>query len=69
MGQWLGTKYTWVQGMPGAHTTLQDRFRGAFLGMAVGDALGFPLRGVPPESLARLELGEDFAPRPRGRFA
>jgi ADP-ribosylglycohydrolase len=48
---------------------LQNRFRGAFLGMAVGDALGFPLRGVPPESLARLELGEDFAPRPRGRFA
>ena len=49
---------------------LQDRFTAAFLGMAVGDALGFPLRGVPPQSVRRLPgLAEDFAPRPRGRFA
>lgn len=48
----------------------QDRFRAAVLGLAVGDALGFPLRGVPASSLARLPaLAEDFAPRPRGRFA
>lgn len=46
-----------------------DRFEAAFLGLAIGDALGFPLRGVPPQSLARLDgLAEDFAPRPRGRF-
>ena len=48
----------------------QDRFHAAFLGLAIGDALGFPLRGVPPASLARLpNLAEDFAPRPRGKFA
>lgn len=48
----------------------QDRFRAAMLGFAVGDALGFPLRGVPPASLQRLPtLAEDFAHRPRGRFA
>lgn len=46
-----------------------DRFRGALLGLAIGDALGFPLRGIPPQSLRRLPpLAEDFAPRPRGRF-
>jgi len=40
------------------------------LGLAVGDALGFPLRGVPALSLGRLPaLAEDFAPRPRGRFS
>lgn len=49
---------------------VQNRFRAAILGLAVGDALGFPLRGVPPAALARLDgLAEDFAPRPRGRFA
>jgi len=49
---------------------VQDRFRAAVLGLAVGDALGFPLRGVPPAALARMDgLAEDFAPRPRGRFA
>ena len=48
----------------------QDRFQAAFLGLAIGDALGFPLRGVPPASLIRLPgLAEDFAPRPRGKFA
>jgi ADP-ribosylglycohydrolase len=49
---------------------VQDRFRAAVLGLAVGVALGFPLRGVPPAALARLDgLAEDFAPRPRGKFA
>jgi len=49
---------------------VQDRFRAAVLGLAVGDALGFPLRGVPPAALARMDgLAEDFSPRPRGRFA
>ncbi|MHB8874998.1 MAG: ADP-ribosylglycohydrolase family protein [Myxococcaceae bacterium] len=53
-----------------ASSELQDRFRAAVLGFAVGDALGFPLRGVPPAALARLpSLAEDFAPRPRGRYA
>jgi ADP-ribosylglycohydrolase len=48
----------------------QDRFHAAFLGLAIGDALGFPLRGVPPASLERLPgLADDFAPRPRGKFA
>jgi ADP-ribosylglycohydrolase len=48
----------------------QDRFHAAFLGLAIGDALGFPLRGIPPASLARVpHLAEDFAPRPRGKFA
>ena len=47
----------------------QDRFRAAFLGFAVGDALGFPFRGLPPASAARgLSLADDFAARPRGRF-
>jgi ADP-ribosylglycohydrolase len=47
-----------------------DRFQAAFLGLAIGDALGFPLRGVPPASLTRLPgLADDFAPRPRGKFA
>jgi ADP-ribosyl-[dinitrogen reductase] hydrolase len=47
----------------------QDRFRAALIGLAVGDALGFPLRGVPRTSLQRLPaLAEDFSPRPRGRF-
>lgn len=49
---------------------LQDRFRAAYLGFAVGDALGFPYRGLPPPSAARgLSLADDFAARPRGRFA
>lgn len=48
---------------------LQDRFRAAFLGLAIGDALGFPVRGVPPAGLRRLpDLADAFAPRPRGRF-
>jgi ADP-ribosylglycohydrolase len=56
--------------MPLTPAERQDRFHAAFLGLAIGDALGFPLRGVPPASLARLPgLAEDFAPRPRGKFA
>ena len=56
--------------MPLTPPERQDRFQAAFMGLAIGDALGFPLRGVPPASLARLPgLAEDFAPRPRGKFA
>lgn len=55
--------------MDPAHVVLQDRFRAAFLGLAIGDALGFPVRGIPPPALRRLpDLAEDFAPRPRGRY-
>lgn len=55
--------------MSSARAEKQDRFRAAFLGLAVGDALGFPVRGVPPAGLRRLpDLGDAFAPRPRGRF-
>ncbi|MDC0712759.1 ADP-ribosylglycohydrolase family protein [Stigmatella sp. ncwal1] len=56
--------------MPLTPSERQDRFHAAFLGLAIGDALGFPLRGVPPASLTRLtHLADDFAPRPRGKFA
>jgi ADP-ribosyl-[dinitrogen reductase] hydrolase len=49
---------------------LQDRFRATVLGFAVGDALGFPLRGLPPPPLIRLTgVADDFAARPRGHFA
>lgn len=52
-----------------APAVLTDRFRAAVIGMAVGDALGFPLRGVPPRAIAALpQLAEDFSPRPRARF-
>lgn len=40
------------------------------LGFAVGDALGFPFRGMAPAALQRSAgLADDFAPRPRGKFA
>jgi ADP-ribosyl-[dinitrogen reductase] hydrolase len=56
--------------MPLTPAERQDRFHAAFLGLAIGDALGFPLRGVPPASLTRLtHLADDFSPRPRGKFA
>ncbi len=45
---------------------LRDRFRGALLGVAIGDALGLPFEGLPPGSCARAQLTEDFAARPRG---
>ncbi len=49
---------------------LQDRFRATVVGFAVGDALGFPFRGLPAQSAARSRgMAEDFAQRPRGRFA
>lgn len=55
--------------MPLRLAELQDRYRAAVLGFAIGDALGFPLRGLPPAALARQPfLGEDFASRPRGGF-
>lgn len=53
--------------MPLRLVELQDRFRAAVLGFAIGDALGFPLRGLPPPALVRQRfLGEDFSARPRG---
>lgn len=56
--------------MPLKLVELQDRFRAAILGFAIGDALGFPLRGLPPPALAHQPfLGEDFSSRPRGGFA
>lgn len=56
--------------MPLPLAELQDRFRAAVLGFAIGDALGFPLRGMPPASVARNpNVADDFAPRPRSRFA
>ncbi len=49
---------------------LQDRYRAAVMGFAIGDALGFPMRGLPPPGVSRLHGGaDDFAARPRGRFA
>ncbi len=39
------------------------------MGFAIGDALGFPLRGLPASALLRGALpGDDFAARPRGGF-
>lgn len=56
--------------MPLRLAELQDRLRASMLGFAVGDALGFPLRGLPPPGLMRLShVADDFAARPRGRFA
>jgi ADP-ribosylglycohydrolase len=56
--------------MPLKLVELQDRYRAAVLGFAIGDALGFPLRGLPPAALAHQPfLGEDFIARPRGGFA
>lgn len=56
--------------MPLKLVELQDRYRATVLGFAIGDALGFPFRGLPPPALARQPfLGEDFASRPRGGFA
>lgn len=56
--------------MPLRLAELQDRLRASMLGFAVGDALGFPLRGLPPPGLTRLShVADDFAARPRGRFA
>lgn len=53
--------------MPYSAAELQDRYQGAVLGLAIGDALGFPLRGVPRAALWHAPaLGEEFAPRPRG---
>ncbi len=45
--------------------SLRTRFRGALLGVAVGDGLGAPFEGtpsVPADELARLELEEEAGP-------
>ena len=55
--------------MPLPASVLHDRFRAAVIGFAVGDALGFPYRGLSPQSLTAAMLADDFAPRPRGRYA
>ncbi|MBU4193536.1 MAG: ADP-ribosylglycohydrolase family protein [Actinobacteria bacterium] len=39
-----------------AEKLLMDRFKGALIGCAVGDALGAPVEGLPPEEIA-LEYG------------
>lgn len=45
---------------------LGDRFRGAFLGAALGDALGLPFEGTPAGGLDQLrDLVEHRAARPR----
>jgi ADP-ribosylglycohydrolase len=55
--------------MPLHVAVLQDRFRAAVIGFAIGDALGFPLRGLPAPALMRQQpTGDDFAARPRGGF-
>lgn len=55
--------------MPLPPDALRDRFRATLLGCAIGDALGFPFEGAPPEAIARVPtLAEDFVSRPRGRF-
>lgn len=55
--------------MPLHIAVLQDRFRASVLGFAIGDAMGFPLRGLPAPALMRQQpTGDDFAARPRGGF-
>lgn len=55
--------------MPLHVAALQDRFRAAVLGFAIGDALGFPLRGLPAPALLRgAPSVDDFIARPRGGF-
>lgn len=55
--------------MPLHIAALQDRFRAVVVGFAIGDALGFPMRGLPFSALTRHQtLGDDFAARPRGGF-
>jgi ADP-ribosylglycohydrolase len=56
--------------MPLLLAQLQDRFRAAVIGFAVGDALGFPYRGLPPQQRTRLrDVTDEFASKPRARFA
>lgn len=55
--------------MPLSPPELRDRYRATLLGCAIGDALGFPFEGAPPEAIARVpQIAEDFVARPRGRF-
>jgi ADP-ribosyl-[dinitrogen reductase] hydrolase len=55
--------------MPLHVAVVQDRFRASVLGFAIGDAMGFPFRGLPASAMIRQQTtGEDFALRPRGGF-
>jgi ADP-ribosyl-[dinitrogen reductase] hydrolase len=70
---WLSSRRTaYLPGRPSMPlhiAVLQDRFRAAVLGFAIGDALGFPLRGLPAPALMRqAPAADDFAARPRGGF-
>lgn len=71
--RWLTSQRTAYRSLPPdmpLHiAVLQDRFRASVMGFAIGDALGFPLRGLPAPALARQQpSGDDFAARPRGGF-
>ena len=71
--QWLLSRRTAylpdALSMPLHIAVLQDRFRAAVLGFAIGDALGFPFRGLPAQALIRQQpSADDFASRPRGGF-
>lgn len=71
--QWLSSRRTAYlpdrPSMPLHIAVLQDRFRAAVLGFAIGDALGFPLRGLPaPALLRQAPSADDFSSRPRGGF-
>lgn len=71
---WLQSRRTaYLPGTPSMPlhiAVLQDRFRAAVLGFAIGDALGFPLRGLPASAMRRQQpSADDFSSRPRGGFA
>jgi poly(ADP-ribose) glycohydrolase ARH3 len=43
---------------------LLDRFRGAMIGVAIGDALGAPFEGAPPSDASRFSGWENGVPHP-----
>lgn len=43
----------------------EDRFLGALLGLAIGDALGMPVTGVTPQEIAAAGGLHGYQPRPR----
>ncbi len=42
----------------------EEKFAGCLLGLAIGDALGMPLEGMPPQAIARYGPVRDFLPSP-----